>query len=727
MKITKFHIQLSKDEILRSLDCYADNSLYEEFSEEYDVCVDKVHALEKACALVVMDTIPKIAGIAEEWIGKRAVFVLLTLGDKVTQESAKLFQQGDYLSGMLINTIADYYLFHMEQEVTNYLEQICKEEQIGIERRLEIPEELPMEIQKVICTATKASELGIQVNEHYMLNPIKTMTYVYLISENTNEFRVEHNCNSCNIKDCMIKKAKSKRIRIHQEDITMNLQCFQGESIMNALQRENIPISFPCAGHGICGKCRIQVISGSIEVSREDYQFLTREEIEGEYRLACKAFPKEDCEIILAFQMETKHEVLADFYIEDEKSNKFKSEVSSERNKFCRYGIGIDIGTTTLVMQLVDMSTRTIVDTYATMNPQRKYGADVIGRMEAETKGKGRELQFAIQQSIKKGIAKLTYEQSIDKIVIVGNTTMIHLLLGFPCKTLGEYPFTPVDISRITGKGELIGMENLIAKVVIFPGISTYVGGDIVAGLMACEFHKRDTITMLIDLGTNGEMAIGNAKRIMCTSTAAGPAFEGGNISCGIGSIPGAISGVEISETIRLQTIEQEAPIGICGTGMVEIVAELLKIQAIDETGLLADEYFNNGYLLYHDEPSNTKIVVTQKDIREFQLAKAAIRSGVELLIERYQTTYEEIDKVYLAGGFGYAMNIKKAIQIGLFPAKLEEKIVPIGNAALGGTLKELFEECNGKDEEKCINVSTELELSSDKKFNELYIEHMCF
>ena len=240
--------------------------------------------------------------------------------------------------------------------------------------------------------------------------------------------------------------------------------------------------------------------------------------------------------------------------------------------------------------------------------------------MLASNQGKGEELRACIRKDLLEGIRSVISRGGIDaeqikKIAIGANTTMGHLLLGFSCETLGVYPFDPVDISYITRPfEEVFGDTMLECPVEVLPGISTYVGGDIVSGLLFCGFHKSEQVSVLIDLGTNGEMAIGCKDRILVTSTAAGPAFEGGNISCGMGSVAGAICHVNLDKNNRpaIETIGKQPPIGLCGTGVIETTAELIRTGLMDETGLLDDEYFDDGLVLAL-APDGKEISFTQK------------------------------------------------------------------------------------------------------------------
>lgn len=397
------------------------------------------------------------------------------------------------------------------------------------------------------------------------------------------------------------------------------------------------------------------------------------------------------------------------------------------------YAIAIDLGTTTLAFSLVDIVSKKILHTVTMLNSQRKYGADVLSRIQASVDGTQDELREAIQKDLREGIDELLKEYriiDIDHIAISGNTTMIHLLMGYDCSTLGIYPFAPVNTGLIAGTAEeIIGYKQPRAeiKTTILPSISAFIGGDIVAGLYALDFATNKEISLFVDLGTNGEIALGNCDRILTTSVAAGPAFEGGNISCGTGSVAGAICALEINRNdvsdIKLNTIHNVSPCGICGTGVIETVAELLKCGLIDETGLLADEYFDTGFPLTNEQEP---IIFTQQDIRQFQLAKAAVRTGIEVLTKEYGITMDEIDKVYIAGGFGYHLNINKAASIGLIPPELTTKATSVGNTSLAGAVKYLGDTNASDTIQRIKNASEDIILANDSDFQELYLKNTC-
>lgn len=498
------------------------------------------------------------------------------------------------------------------------------------------------------------------------------------------------------------------------------------KNLFQILKEKNIYMPAPCAGRGICGKCRVKILKGYVAVTDSDRKVFSEKELQEGFRLSCKCVPTEELLVEISGSNEESIDALG------------TSEVYGgdfEASQGADIILGIDIGTTTIAMALADAVTGQILDEYLTINKQRMYGADVISRIQASVDGKGDELKCCIRKDLWKGIDELCGKSKVipKEIIIGANTTMIHLLMGYPCNTLGVAPFTPYNIDEINGSAEdILGISEPAVEALyqvpvrILPGISTFVGADIVADMLVCNMAESKKVSMLIDFGTNGEMAVGNRERILVTSAAAGPAFEGGNITHGTGSVPGAVCGVWIcGNEIRLKTIRDEAPTGICGTGTIEIIYELLKSELLDETGYMEDEE-----LVLAVKPDGSNLSFFQKDVRELQLAKSAIRAGVETLLLRYGIKAEDVDTVYLAGGFGYHINVAKAVGIGLLPESFADKIKIIGNGSLLGALL-----C-GKQEAKntCVamidrirEVSSEVGLAMDADFNELYMKYMFF
>jgi uncharacterized 2Fe-2S/4Fe-4S cluster protein (DUF4445 family) len=528
-------------------------------------------------------------------------------------------------------------------------------------------------------------------------------------------------------------------IKIWNNNKMIRIECREDENLLDAMRRQGIPYHSDCGGRGTCGKCKIRIISGSLEPALEDRKRLSAKEQEEGYRLACKAFPKSELAIEIASYDERLEAVINAKNITPYNLTKYRMEDE--------YVVAIDLGTTTLAFQMVKCNTGEILASRSSMNPQRRLGADVISRMKASNDGRKEQLRQLILEALLDGIEQLKSEAfvSVDKlrhIAIAGNTTMIHLLMGYSCEELGRYPFQPVHVGTIHKEfSEFFGEawrqrkslweENATDDassigVAVLPGISAFVGSDIVAGLGLCGFDHKKEISLFLDLGTNGELALGNLDKLLVTSTAAGPAFEGGNISIGMGSVPGAISKLSLDQGIlHLETIGDQKPIGICGTGVIELCSELLRSEIMDGTGLLREDYFEEGFPI--DQGDGLQLRFLQKDIRELQLAKAAIRAGMELLIKCYGCTYEEIDKVYLAGGFGYVLPIEKAVHIGLLPEQLKEKIVAIGNSSLAGATRYTIDQEFPAKLERLIGIAKEIHIANEEEFQDLYIQFMNF
>ncbi len=406
-----------------------------------------------------------------------------------------------------------------------------------------------------------------------------------------------------------------------------------------------------------------------------------------------------------------------------------------EKDKANPLGVAIDIGTTTIGLELMELLTGKRLATHSLINHQREFGADVISRIVSAREGKLARLQNNVRKDLVQGIGVLCSKAGVEgdevvRVMIAGNTTMLHLLMGIPCNSLGLYPFKSTLTSMLSysfdeifpaGKG-LVGSG---CRVTLLPSMSAFVGADITAGISFVRQMAKPGKCVLIDIGTNGEMALFDSAfggDVLCTSTAAGPAFEGGNISCGTGSVPGAISKVRMEDgQFVFETIGGQAPAGLCGSGVMDLVACLIKEGIVDETGIFENEDHKKGF------PLAEGIAFTQKDIRELQLAKAAIRAGLEVLLEKGGVTYDQVDSLYLAGGFGYRMDIHSAVTIGLIPQELQGKIVSVGNSALGGCVFGLLNEAVLADMKDICQKAHEVSLSTDPKFNEYFMKYMYF
>lgn len=510
------------------------------------------------------------------------------------------------------------------------------------------------------------------------------------------------------------------------------------KSLLRLLQEQRLGINAPCDGKGNCGRCRVRFLDGAPAPTKKECDLLTKQELTDGVRLACAVHVTEACQILIEDASEQKMAVLTqasesvkECVLENENVEKESNQTKSVNHA---YAIAIDLGTTTLAAELFDMADGKRLAVASGVNHQRAYGADVISRINAANEGKLEFLRKCVCEDVVSLIEELQQRQKeianapeITHIAIVGNTTMCHLLRGLSCLGLGRAPFTPTDLSwHETDTKTLLGMEECNAKITILPGISAFVGADIVAGIYASGLHQKSEPSLLLDIGTNGEMVFTKNGELLVTSTAVGPVFEGGNISCGVPATPGAISCVEIEKASRetkwnYKTIGNRAPIGLCGTGIIDFVSALTKTGWVDENGTLEEPWFAEGVQVDED------IIFTQSDIREVQMAKAAIRAGIEILLSAGRTSLEDVN-IYLAGGFGQEIDVEHAIAIGMFPETFKDHTVGIGNSALQGAKGYLLADESAREEiDRIISSAREINLATHQDFEELYIQYMSF
>ncbi len=498
-----------------------------------------------------------------------------------------------------------------------------------------------------------------------------------------------------------------------------------GISLHDTLKDMEIALNASCAGKGTCGACKIKLLQGELPVTTKDRQFLSKKQLEEGWRLACQAYPEDSCEIFVPiedFVAVTNEECNnTEFTKSDYSSYHFIGEDIGSK----AYGIAIDLGTTTLAYELFSLEDAETYRTHFSTNPQRMYGADVVSRMEQSDNGRKELLKNILLRELREQIALLIEGinlESIRKIAISGNTAMVHLLMGYSCEGLGRYPFTPVTLERIDTDALKMGLLKEPIPVTISPGISAYIGGDVLIGAACKKVLEKSYPCLFLDLGTNAEMLLTDGTgNVYVTSAPAGPAFEAANISCGVGSVAGAVSEVWIDkDMVRITTIQEKEPIGFCGSGILEAIYELRKNNIIDETGLFEDAYFEKGYPV-------KSLKITQQDVRQIQLAKSAVFSAIQILVRAAGIALDQVKEVYLAGGFGYYLNVEKAIGIGLLPAQLNKRIKAVGNTSLYGTKQYL---CGNLPEEEILSLkkaSKEIYLSNDSEFQGHFLENMSF
>ena len=468
-------------------------------------------------------------------------------------------------------------------------------------------------------------------------------------------------------------------------------------------------VEFPCGGQGRCRGCRIRVLKGKAEVNRAQQERLSPEEIGRGWRLACQCVVEGDLEIELR---QWDAAILVD------------DTVFAFRPRR-GLGVAVDLGTTTLVAQLLDLATGRVLAVATALNAQARYGADVMSRLQFAVLGGGqRQLESLIRQQIGGLIEQLLFSArkqgaEIADIVVVGNTVMHHFFCGIDAEPLSHYPFEPVEAGLQTISCGALAWELAGDPVVRFlPCLGGFVGSDVLAGILAAKLTEHDDLVGLIDLGTNGEIVIGNREGLLCASTAAGPAFEGAKISMGMRASTGAISQVTANgDAIRCRVIGDGAPHGLCGSGLVDAVAAGLELGVISTSGR-----FSKGEASWMLAPP---VALTQNDIRELQLAKAAIAAGIELLMQRKGA--KELSRLYLAGAFGNYIDRTSAQRIGLidFPP---EKVEAAGNTALLGAKLALFsldsQDGSYTGLRRCVE---HVALNADPSFEEVFVQELAF
>jgi uncharacterized 2Fe-2S/4Fe-4S cluster protein (DUF4445 family) len=391
------------------------------------------------------------------------------------------------------------------------------------------------------------------------------------------------------------------------------------------------------------------------------------------------------------------------------------------------YGIAVDVGTTTIAVELVDLITGKTVGRRMSLNPQAAYGADLLSRITraVEDSADRERLRTAVleilDELIRELIGGVSGHAAIYDCVIAGNTAMNHLLLGVPVDTLGFSPFHAAFQSLPPLEAGDVGLTSCpSARVHVVPNIKSFIGGDVAAGLSASEFDRRPGIWLFIDLGTNGEIVLKKGRRMFAASTAAGPAFEGMSISCGMMAVPGAVHRVEWREGRFLcETLGNGPAAGVCGTGLIDVLAVAL------ENGLIG----RDGRIARADKilPLGSGPVLTQTDLRELQLAVAAVKTGIRLLLRSAHVALDELDGILVAGAFGASMNIRNAMTLGLVPSIAPEKVIFIGNASLAGARKLLLQASERKRLGAFVGKIVHLSLGSGGVFQDVFVESLAF
>lgn len=577
-----------------------------------------------------------------------------------------------------------------------------------------------------------------------------------------------------------------------------------GQTLHSSLATAGVELEATCGGHGTCGKCKVKVISGKVADSkgnqvepREDGYYLacqvypmedlvldrivtagvsTKGEVGGKYLGKAElnspvkkvSFKPQYPDILNNYSMQemvnraglgypvnlhalkelaqltlTNPEELTAIVVQDEITTFEHGDTTKKL-----FGVAFDIGSTTVAGMLVDIRTGKVYAAAAKTNPQTVFGADVISRIKAAGNPKGLEkLSTIIRECLNSLIANLCTQVGIANndiylVTIAGNSTMEHLLTGITPTYLAKSPYVAVfnQISPMAPENLDITI-NPGGRVVLLPNIASFVGADTVAAITAVDQDISDKMTLTIDLGTNGELAIGDKNNIVVSSTAAGPAFEGAELSCGMRAGVGAIDDVVISDNVKITTINNAKPKGICGSGIIKAIAQMLKAGVIEPSGRFNGREELPPYLgerlqeinrekvfilAYADESeTGTDIYVSQGDIRKIQLVKSSIHTGAEILMEKMGV--KEVDQVLIAGAFGNFIDLESAVTIGLIPQSDLSLIHLVGNAAGTGAVKALLSQ---KHLERCYSVAKSagfVELANHPQFQDKFVKNLSF
>jgi uncharacterized 2Fe-2S/4Fe-4S cluster protein (DUF4445 family) len=571
----------------------------------------------------------------------------------------------------------------------------------------------------------------------------------------------------------------------------LSIRSADGKILSDRLLDAGIPVSIYCNKRGLCGKCFVEVVSGKLPSPGGKEEFWIKQKGLGDNsRLACQYQVTGDLEInvpsasivqaVPVLPNIPRSVVAPDPAVRKYELELARPEISSPRSLFdliteglgnaglripvdllrdlphavdkggflvtvavhgeseiiavepgstlsANLGLAIDVGTTTLVMDLVDLDTGKTLDTEAALNGQVRRGADVVSRITYAYGNLQRaaELRSLVLETLNGMIGRLLARSriardSVYEVVVSGNTVMSHLLLGVPVDTLATAPYHAVFSRPPSVAGSEAGFDvNPHARVYFSPNIMSFVGGDIASGLMASRLAEKDGNFLLIDLGTNGEIVLKAGRELISTSTAAGPAFEGMTISCGMPALPGAIYRARDTGDIELGAIGGGPALGVCGTGLIDIAAIALARGEISPRGAVrnAEKKIRISDALH----------LTQEDIRQLQLSCAAIKSGVRMMLGRHGLAAADLDGIYIAGAFGSYLNIENSTALGLLPRIDGGKLTFIGNSSLAGARLLLVSKNERDRVEALVRGVRYISLASDPEFQDQFINALDF
>lgn len=578
-----------------------------------------------------------------------------------------------------------------------------------------------------------------------------------------------------------------------------------GKNLLEILVENNIFIDNPCNGKGSCGKCKVKILDGEIsKPSETELKFLNENELSEGIRLSCLINPTSNI-TVETLQVERKHKILTTGYtpkfefspsitkkvfeietpslqnqtpFEDSIVNALSLDsidisvlentppfygkatgvfsnntliaIENQDTSDLIYGVAVDIGTTTVVASLVNMINGKEIASASIINPQKKFGLDVLTRItyaldNPETSTKN--LQYEIVNGINEMILEICSKSGVNKsniyeISIAANCTMLHFLLGVDSSSIGRSPFAPAFVKSKNVPASSIGINvNSDCRLYCLPSVSAYIGADIVAGAYVCELHKAEDNVLFIDIGTNGEIVLSNKGRLLSCSCAAGPALEGMNISCGMRAADGAIEDVEILEDeVSVKIIGDQPPVGICGSGILAVIRELLKTGIVKKDGsfikkdTIPEDDYRQKYIQLNGRKrefilseSPEPLYITQSDVRQVQLAKGAILSGFYALLNKSGLSMDQLDKVVIAGQFGSHLPAESLTGTGILPSEVNDKLVYVGNSSKTGAYMALMSKDVKSELEEIAHNIDYMELGASEGYEKLFASCLMF
>jgi len=520
--------------------------------------------------------------------------------------------------------------------------------------------------------------------------------------------------------------------RIDFEPLGRRGETHPGQTLLDAARSAGVGLASLCGGVGTCEECRLRLAAGTLTPpTLVELAAFSEADLAAGFRLACQAEALSDVKLDIPPESLTSAQRLQVEGLE------VHIAVNPAVLTPGAYGLAVDIGTTKLAAYLVRLETGETTAKAGAMNPQISFGEDVISRIAYA----GREpdgakvLQKVLVETLNKLLAGMCAEAHVSRnsvldAVLVGNTTMHHLFAGLPVEQLGHAPFTPVTTRALTIPASELGLElGPGAMAYLPPVIAGYVGADHISMLLATEAWKSPRNLIAMDIGTNTEISLTANGKVTCCSCASGPAFEGAHIHEGMRAAPGAIERALWSDgKILWQSIENLPPVGICGSGILDVVAALQDGGLVKPTGVLKTGSGSEFVLVPAPRTGlDRDLVVTRRDVHEIQLAKSAIRVGVEILLQNAGLTYAELDEFIVAGAFGTYLDLRSAVRTGMFPPLPLKRFRQVGNAAGVGAKQMLVSLDKRREAERLAGQIGYVELTTQSAFTPLFMEHLCF